>query len=121
MTIKGSGNIADQMLAGKGTMQDLADVLTVDGKAAKDTKLKLASGDIAGEGFAETDENGNVKQNSIRNNMLCSLWQNGFVVYFDNARSPTCPKGVCPRSCPSAIASTRSSFRYRLLAIVLPI
>jgi len=30
MTIKGSGNIADQMLAGKGTMQDLADVLTVD-------------------------------------------------------------------------------------------
>jgi len=69
MTIKGSGNIADQMLAGKGTMQDLADVLTVDGKAAKDTKLKLASGDIAGEGFAETDENGNVKQNSIRNNV----------------------------------------------------
>ena len=69
MTIKGSGNIADQMLAGKGTMQDLADVLTVDGKAAKDTKLKLASGDIAGEGFAETDENGNVKQSSIRNNV----------------------------------------------------
>ena len=69
MTIKGSGNIADQMLAGKGTMQDLANVLTVDGKAAKDTKLKLASGDIAGEGFAETDENGNVKQSSIRNNV----------------------------------------------------
>lgn len=69
MTIKGSGNIADQMLAGKGTMQDLADVLTVDGKAAKDTKLKLDSGDIAGEGFAETDENGNVKQSSIRNNV----------------------------------------------------
>lgn len=69
MTIKGSGNIADQMLAGKGTMQDLADVLTVDGKAAKDTKLKLASGDIAGEGFAETDENGNVKLSSIRNNV----------------------------------------------------
>ena len=69
MTIKGSGNIADQMLAGKGTMQDLADVLTVDGKAAKDTKLKLASGDIAGEGFAETDENGKVKQSSIRNNV----------------------------------------------------
>lgn len=69
MTIKGSGNIADQMLAGKGTMQDLANVLTVDGKAAKDTKLKLDSGDIAGEGFAETDENGNVKQSSIRNNV----------------------------------------------------
>lgn len=69
MTIKGSDNIADQMLAGKGTMQDLADVLTVDGKAAKDTKLKLDSGDIAGEGFAETDENGNVKQSSIRNNV----------------------------------------------------
>ena len=34
-------------------------------------------------------------------------------------RSPACPNGVCPRSCPSAIASTRSSFSLSALAIVL--
>ena len=35
--------------------------------------------------------------------------------------SPACPNGVCPRSCPSAAASTRSSFRRSARAIVRPI
>ena len=32
--------------------------------------------------------------------------------------SPTWPNGVCPRSCPSAIASVRSSLRFRALEMV---
>ena len=33
--------------------------------------------------------------------------------------SPAWPKGVCPRSCPNAIASTSDSFRRSAFAIVL--
>ena len=36
-----------------------------------------------------------------------------------SANSPAWPKGVCPRSWPRAMASTRSSFSRRALAMVL--
>ena len=35
-----------------------------------------------------------------------------------SARSPACPNGVCPRSCPSAIASVKSSFSRSARATV---
>ena len=38
-----------------------------------------------------------------------------------NTSSPMCPKGEWPRSCPRAMASTRSSFRFSARAIVRPI
>ena len=38
-----------------------------------------------------------------------------------NKLSPLCPNGVCPISCPNAIASIKSSFNFKLLPIVLAI
>ena len=52
---------------------------------------------------------------------LCLLCSNpkGHILF--KALSPACPKGVCPRSCPKAMASARSSFKRNALAMVLAI
>ena len=52
---------------------------------------------------------------------LCILWWKPLLTSSFNTPSPQCPKGVCPKSWPSEIASTKSSFKFKALAIVLAI
>ena len=52
---------------------------------------------------------------------LCSKCLNPVGLKLSSALSPEWPNGVCPKSCPIAIASTRSSFKRRARAMVLAI
>ena len=51
----------------------------------------------------------------------CLLWWNPSGSILLRTLSPICPNGVWPKSCPSAVASTKSSLKFNALAIDLTI